>query len=217
MCDKNSKTSEWKRITGPGTRVTSLRAEKSYRTPPVFGTLRRKRKIRNCLLSLGTSLSSIKGNRHSRNRRCLRIRRWLWLYLQDRARRDVNKTRQSLQCQTVKLTQHNAQTVAVELGADDGESDPPIQLKRLFSSSLHTRRKFKVRLTKLYVFLNKKINSNYWKKKLTWGLDLFHTTLLLHMLSTEPPLKLKGKKKSFFSVSEYQDKFTNDCLYCFEF
>ena len=44
----------------------------------------------------------------------------------------LKRTRQALQCHTVKLAQHTAQTVAVELGADDGESDPPIQLKRFF-------------------------------------------------------------------------------------
>jgi hypothetical protein len=55
MCDKNSKTSERKRITGPGPRVTSLRAEKSYRTPPVFGTLEEEKKNKK-LLSLAWQL-----------------------------------------------------------------------------------------------------------------------------------------------------------------
>jgi hypothetical protein len=49
MCDKNSKTSERKRITGPGPRVTSLRVEKSYRTPPVFGNLEEEKKNKKLL------------------------------------------------------------------------------------------------------------------------------------------------------------------------
>ncbi len=50
------------------------------------------------------------------------------------SRRDVKKDQASttMSHREIDTAHRTNQTVAVELGADDGESDPPIQLKRFF-------------------------------------------------------------------------------------